>query len=88
MISMPTARPGRKRQPALVHNAFTRWLEATKMTFVEAADLLGISKHQVRNYRLGTIPPLSVAMRIQLATKGAVPTDSWISKRKQAVAAS
>ena len=61
---------------------FSKWIEATGLTYPQVAVLLGCSPQAVSNLRKGnTRPGRELANKIAKVSAGAVPSESWDTTR-------
>jgi transcriptional regulator with XRE-family HTH domain len=62
-----------------MNKVFSRWLDASGITYAEAARLLGLDGSTIGKYARGAQRPRAYVIRRMIAekTKGAVPSESW-----------
>ena len=59
-----------------------KWRTKHGLTFTAAAAMLGVSQATVSDWESGKkVPKLASAVAVDKKTDGAVPADSWVTKR-------
>lgn len=68
----------------MAENKLRQWLEQTKTTQLQLAELTGISQTQLTKYVNGLVQPgIDNAAAIEKATGGAVTFSSWVRTKRQ-----
>jgi transcriptional regulator with XRE-family HTH domain len=53
------------------------WRERSRFTQYDAAKVLAVAQASISNWENGSVPRIQEALRIDVATAGAVPVSSW-----------